>query len=341
MKFFFFLLLSAAFTLNAETIEELIGSKLLVHFNGMAANEESQRLIDECHVRGFIFFGWANGLTDREQVKELTRSLQAQSPRKLLFAVDQEGGRVARLREDFTVPPANSAVESPEEAYAWASKVGKELQEAGINMNLAPVVDVNSNPNNPVIGDRSYSDDPARVVEMARAALRGYEESGVIAVLKHFPGHGDTEVDSHLGMPIITKSLEQLQKMELLPFRELAKEAPAIMTSHLLVSALDAERCVTLSPVVVRELLIGEIGFKGMIMTDSLVMQGVQGNSSSVEEAALEALRAGHNLLVLGGRQLNGTESGRELNVEDVVQIHRFLCAAVEDGRLPLQSISR
>lgn len=304
---------------------------LIVHFRGEVANEDSKRLIQEAHVGGFIFYNWANGLHSPDQVRNLTTSLQKQSDRPLFFAVDQEGGRVLRLKEGFTQPPANAELKTPDEAYYWAKKVGGELSAVGINMNLAPVVDVNSNPNNPVIGNRSYSSNPHVVTEMAAAALKGYKETGILPVIKHFPGHGDTSVDSHVALPVINKDLAALEQVELYPFQHL--NTPAIMTAHLLLPQIDS-RPVTISPVIIHNLLKN---YTGLIITDSLAMQGIR--SAPPEEIAILAIEAGHDILLLGGMQLEKSDS--EFSIDDVIKIHKAICQATRDGRISEERLKR
>ena len=179
-------------------------------------------------------------------------------------------------------------------------------------MNLAPVVDVDSNPNNPVIASRSFGADPERVAAFGARALSGYKEAGVIATLKHFPGCGDVAVDPHEDLPVIRKTKEELERVELLPFARLASSADAIMTAHILVPALDPDHCATLSKktlAYLREI----IGFDGVIVADSLVMEGVVKQCGTVDEAAILALEAGCDFLILGGKLLVGARAGFEL----------------------------
>lgn len=325
--------------IQAVNLEEMVGEMLLVHFHGDMANEESAKLLTGAHVGGFIFYNWANNLTNKEQVSNLTQSLEQQAKKPLFFAVDQEGGRIIRLKEGFSQPPANGSLISEAEAYAWAKKSGDELRAVGINVNLAPVVDVNSNPDNPVIGNRSYSSDPHIVATMGAAALQGFEDAGIIAVLKHFPGHGDTRTDSHLELPLINKSREELELNELVPFRALASKAKAIMTGHLLIPELDRTSPVTTSSIIVESLLINDINFKGLIITDSLAMQGIINTGTTIEEIAIQAVEAGHDILLLGGRQLQGDDEGFELKRDDIIHVHNSVCNAVKEGRISEERI--
>lgn len=311
------------------TLEEKVGQLFMVCFKGEEINDDARTLVQDLKVGGIIYYNWANGLHSRDQVRTLSEDLQAHAKVPLLIAVDQEGGRVARLT--FTKFPSNQEVKDPLET---AFSIGEELKSVGINMNLAPVVDVNSNPENPVIGDRSFSSDPKEVVTCGKAALDGYKKAGVIATLKHFPGHGDTYVDSHGDLPVVNKSLRELEKAELLPFKEL--HSSAIMTAHLLVPAIDPEFPATLSKKTLDYLRV-EIGFQGVIVSDSLTMEGVLKKAGSVEEAAIQAILAGCDLLIFGGRRLN--EEQTELGVAEIQQIHRAVVKAALHGRISQERI--
>jgi len=327
-----FFLLSILSTL---TLEEKVGQTLIAHFRGEEANTDAKVLIDQAHVGGIIYYNWANGLHSPEQVRTLSNGLQALAKTPLFIAVDQEGGRVARLQKGFTQFPGNGALGmtgKPEMAEAAALTMGREMRAAGVNFNFAPVVDVNSNPKNPVIGNRSFSDKPEVVVEFADKALAGYRQAGVVACLKHFPGHGDVSTDSHYELPVVNKSRSELDAVELLPFRKLASSVDTIMTAHIVVPAIDPEHCATLSPAVLN-VLRKDIGFNGLIVSDSLVMEGVLKNcGGSVDEAAIRALEAGCDLLVLGGKCLIG-DATNELTVHDVVRVHRSIVNAIRNGR--------
>lgn len=320
------------------SVEEKVGQVLMVHFRGESANACSDRLIRDLHVGGIIYYRWSNGLHNPRHVKHLSKTLQASAKIPLLIAVDQEGGRVNRLTEGFTVYPSNREIAKSgdlERAKKNAYHCGMQLLHAGINMNLAPVVDVDSNPLNPVIGDRSYSNQAHIVAMFAEAALSGYQQAGIIPVLKHFPGHGDTGVDSHSGLPTITKALAALEKTELYPFRELIHLADVIMTAHIVVTELDSTQCATLSEIILTDLLRKKMGFQGVIISDSLVMKGVLDCCGTIEEAALRAINAGCDIILLGGLQLDGSEKGMELSTNDVARIHKSLVSAVLSGALP------
>jgi beta-N-acetylhexosaminidase len=329
--FFFCLIPLIGFTLS---LEEKIGQLLIVHFNGESANEDARLLIQDLHVGGIIYYNWANGLHSPEQVHQLSAGLQKLTAIPLLIAVDQEGGAVMRLQKGFTDFPGNLALKMTGDlalAEKCAFAMGEELAAVGVNFNLAPVVDINSNPRNPLIGIRSFGEDAKEVVNFARSTLSGYRKAHIITCLKHFPGHGDVEIDSHEMLPIVHKSIEELMHVELLPFISLATESETIMTGHLKVPALDEEKCATLSKKTL-SFLRKEIGFDGVIVADSLIMEGLLQDCASIEDAAIQALSAGCDLLMLGGKQLIGKRIDFELTIDDMVRIHRALVNAVHQG---------
>ena len=319
----------------------------MVHFHGHEANEEARRLIQEVHVGGIIYYHWANDLNHPFQVQKLSQGLQllaqaASHAIPVLIAIDQEGGRVCRLKQGFTVFPGNYALGQTRE-WEWGEEsawmMGQELQAVGISLNLAPVIDVCTQPANPVIGIRAFSSEPIDVARWGSCAIRGYKRAGIIAALKHFPGHGDVKIDSHEALPIVDKKREVLEQVELYPFRLLASEADAVMTGHLLIPALDTQ-CVTFSKKIVSDLLRKSFNFQGVIMTDSLAMEGVLSQCSSLEEVVLKSLEAGHDLILLGGKQLLASQSGLEITADDVSRVHRFLVDAVRQGHLSEQRLN-
>jgi len=340
----------AALNLNPKqwTLEEKIGQMLVVHFNGTELNAEAKGYIQDLHVGGFIFYEWSNQLSSPQQVQKLTSGLQAfakehaSQPIPLFMMTDQEGGVVSRLKNGFTQFPGNRALAQsnrPELAELSAYIIGREMRVVGMNMNLAPVVDVNINPLNPVIGIRSFGDSAEQVSCYAAQSLKGYRRAGVIAVLKHFPGHGDVVADSHESLPVVNKTLQELEQTELSPFFRLTPDAPGVMTAHLLVPALDKKNCATLSKPIVEGLLRERMGFQGVILTDSLAMQGVLDNKSdSIQEVAIQSIEAGHDILLLGGNQLLTSENP-ELTLEDVSKIAQAIAQAVRTGRLSMERI--
>ena len=239
------------------------------------------------------------------QLVSLTAQIHAVGP-DVLIATDEEGGDVTRLHGREGSPhPGNAALGRVDDlalTEAVARSIGVELVAAGIDLNAAPVVDVNSNPANPVIGVRSFGADPSLVARHARAYVAGLQSAGVGACVKHFPGHGDTSIDSHLGLPTVTAPLDVLRRRELAPFATaVAAGSLAVMTSHVLLPAIDPSLPATLSPAVVA-LLREEIGFDGLLVSDALDMKGASAGRGEPEAAVL-ALAAGCDLLCLGAEK--------------------------------------
>lgn len=288
--------------------ERRIGQLFMAGFDGLKPTPDIVSLIQQWHIGGIILF--TRNIRDKRQTADLTSALQriareAGHPYPLLIAIDQENGLVRRLGPDSTSFPGNmalGAIGSEETAFAVARATGEELRALGINMNLAPVADVNNNPANPLIGVRSFGEDPEQVARLVAASVRGYAAAGVIASLKHFPGHGDTAVDSHLAMPVVSFDLERLEQVELVPFRRgIAAGAPCVMTAHMLLSRLDPDLPATLSPAVVRGLLRERLGFDGVAMTDCLEMQAIS-DGVGVPQGAVLALAAGIDLVLISHR---------------------------------------
>jgi beta-N-acetylhexosaminidase len=277
----------------------------MVGFDGFEASSDVKRLIQELGVGGVILF--ARNVDAPEQVAELVRELQgvardAGHDLPLLVAVDQEGGRVARLRRPWTVWPALRAVGragSDELARGMGKAIAAELKGCGIGCDFAPVVDVDTNPKNPVIGDRSFGADAEQVGRLGAAFIQGLQDGGVAASAKHFPGHGDTAVDSHLELPRIEHDLGRLEDVELRPFRHaVAAGVATIMTAHVLIPELDEVLPATLSSHVLGDLLRKKLGYTGVVVSDDLEMKAVAKGWKS-ELAAVLAAQAGCDLLLV------------------------------------------
>jgi beta-N-acetylhexosaminidase len=265
-----------------------------VGFQGTSPTPEVLELLRR-GVYGVILF--ARNVESAEQVAWLSAELKRAAGRPLLVTVDQEGGRVARLRarHGFTeLPPMRAIGQLGDErtAFQVGALLGRELRAVGIDQDYAPVVDVDTNPANPVIGDRSLGRDPAQVGRLGAALARGIQSSGVAACAKHFPGHGDTSQDSHTGLPRLAHPLARLEAVELPPFRALSEAGVAsVMTAHVVFEALDAERPATLSPAVMR-LLRTTCRFDGPALSDDLEMAAVAAHYP-LDVAVPSALAAG------------------------------------------------
>lgn len=335
MRFIFLIVILFKFlAVDALTVEEKVGQLFMVYFDGERVNEHAETLIKQAKIGGIIYFGWANGLKDPEQVKNLSAGLQDLSAIPLFIAIDQEGGRVNRLENGFTHFPSNLKIASlnkPILAYKVARTIGEELKAVGININFAPVVDVNNNPKNPVIGARSFGSDPNLVADMAELSLQGYLDAGIIPCLKHFPGHGDVIKDSHFALPIVDKSLDEIEKIELFPYLRLAKETPMIMTAHILYPRLDSKNPATLSKTILNDILREKLNFNGVIISDSLTMRGVLDSKGSMMQVCLEAFQAGCDILLIGER-IDGIDASG--NVDEIIHLQKELVKAVKSGKI-------
>lgn len=316
-------------TLKSMTLKEKIGQLVVTRYSGDFRNFDSQyiknleKLIREYHLGGLILFGG-----EALETAYFTNYFQKISRLPLLIASDLERGAGNQVSGATLFPPlmALGAADSEELAFAMGRITAIEGRALGIHMTYAPVVDVNINPDNPIINTRSAGEDPELVARITRAFIKGCQANGMIATAKHFPGHGDTDQDSHSLLPIIRADQERLWKVELYPFQSAIEAGvQAIMTAHLYVPALEPETGVpaTLSPQILTELLRKKMGFKGLIVTDALEMRGITGYFSQ-EEAALRALKAGADLLLLP---------------PDPVKVIDYLQQAVQSGELPLTRV--
>ena len=283
------------------TLREKVGQLFMIGFEGTELSQELTSWIQEYQPGSIILF--SRNLVDANQIAHLTNSLQElASSTPLLMAIDQEGGKVSRLPSGFTIfPPAATvaACGSSDFAYQAAAVTAQELRAVGFNMNMAPVLDVNTNPSNPIIGDRAFSADPAQVCTLGNATISGLHDHGVIACGKHFPGHGETTKDSHKELPIVTLSKERLEQIELHPFRSaIAHGLMAMMSAHIHYPALDDTVPATLSYKVMTTLLRDELGFSGVILSDDLEMNAIA-EHSSMGDAAVRSIQAGIDLILI------------------------------------------
>ena len=285
----------------AAVSREQIGQLFMLGFTGTAVTPDLADFIRAYKPGGVILF--ARNLTDTEQIVALTNGLQRLSPGSpLLISIDQEGGRVSRLPAGFTIFPPCALLGhcgSASLAHAAAAVTAVELRAVGINMNMAPVLDVNTNPANPIIGDRAFSADPELAAALGLAALRGLQANRVVACGKHFPGHGDTAADSHKELPVVAASRERLDAVELRPFRHAIEHGLAsIMTAHVLYPALDETRPATLSPAILTGLLRTQLRFDGLVLTDDMEMHAII-DHAGIGEASVQAFLAGADVLLI------------------------------------------
>lgn len=284
------------------TLQEKLRQLFMVGFEGTDASPALLKRICHLNPGGLILF--AHNLESPDQILRMINSLQAEAVHgPMVIAIDQEGGRVSRLPPSFTRFPSCAEIgrfDSPGLAYEVATVTAMELRAVGITMNLAPVLDLDTNPLNPIIGDRAFGRQPERVRVLGGATISGFQDHGVIACGKHFPGHGDTGADSHLELPTVLHSRSRLEAFELDPFRHaIAAGVASLMTAHVLYPAWDECRPATLSSAILTDLLRQRLGFEGLIVTDDLEMRAIL-DHHSIEEAAVQALLAGADLLLIG-----------------------------------------
>ncbi|WP_430790843.1 glycoside hydrolase family 3 protein [Virgibacillus flavescens] len=344
--------------IDGMTIEEKIGQLLMPDFrnwDGKNVTEmlpEIEQMVKEYHLGGVILFR-ENVVTTEQTAKLVADYQEASEKYGLLMTIDQEGGIVTRLQSGTDMPGnmALGATRSTEIAGNVGQAIGEELKALGINMNLAPVLDVNNNPDNPVIGVRSFSESPELVADLGIAYTKGLQRTGVAATAKHFPGHGDTAVDSHLGLPEVPYDLERLKEVELYPFQQ-AMEAgiDAIMTAHVTFPKIDNTKVIskkdgteislpaTLSKKVLTGLMREDMGFEGVIITDALNMGAIQDHFGAVD-AAIRAVKAGTDIVLMpvglesvATGLLEAVETG-EITVDHVeASVERILTLKVKRG---------
>jgi len=290
------------------TLEQKIGQIMIIGFDGTTIDIGLRQMITEYHIGGVILF--ARNIESPRQVAALTNDIQKTALESgnpgLFIAIDQEGGRVARLIEDkgFTEFPSAMAIGAtgdPENAYRMASAMAAEMRAVGINVDFAPDLDINNNPANPVIGTRSFSSDPNKVTTFGAAFARGLQENGILAFGKHFPGHGDTGIDSHIALPLVPHDRARLDQIELVPFKAaIAANFAGIMSAHVTFPAIDPNPGMpaTISRPVLTGLLRDELSFQGLIATDSLEMGALAENGYPPPVGATLAFAAGADILL-------------------------------------------
>ncbi|MEK5499644.1 glycoside hydrolase family 3 N-terminal domain-containing protein [Bacillus sp. FSL M8-0168] len=345
---------------SSMTLEEKIGQMLMPDFRNWKKKEDSSAkgltemndeiagIIQKYHLGGVILF--AENVTGTEQTVRLTDGLQKASRGIPLFiTIDQEGGIVTRL-ESGTNLPGNMAIgasKNAKNAYRSGNIIGKELAALGINVNFSPVLDVNNNPDNPVIGVRSYSSKPELAAGLGIQAMKGLQKENIAATAKHFPGHGDTAVDSHYGLPLVPHDQERLKRVELYPFKQgIDAGIDMIMTAHVQFPAFDDTTYkskkdgqdimvpATLSKKVMTDLLRKDLGFDGVAVTDALNMKAISDNFGR-EEAVVMAVKAGVDIALMPA-EVTSLETEKNL-----ANVYEALLKAVRQGNIPIEQINR
>lgn len=285
------------------TLKEKIGQMIIAGIKDTKATKNTLSLINTYKVGGIIFY--AENMEDSKQTLQLLNQLKEVNEKNLLplfLGIDQEGGRISRLPNEIINLPSNEVIgkiDNPDFSYEIGALLGKELNTFGFNMDFAPVMDVNSNPDNPIIGNRSYGNDPNLVSELGIQTMKGLQSQNVISVIKHFPGHGDTAVDSHLKLPIVHKNLDELNEMELIPFKQaISNGADVVMIAHILLPKLDRKFPSSMSKPIITGLLRNQLGFNGVVITDDMTMKAITDNFD-IGTSSVQSIKAGSDLILV------------------------------------------
>lgn len=313
-----------------KDIRRHAGQLAIAGFAGYAIPHDLRLLAREFDLGGIVLF--ARNVEAPEQVSEVSRDVQALAGELPLWvSTDQEGGRVARLKSPFTVwPPMMTLGRSGDEALAerFARALAAELRAVGISLDYTPVLDIHTNSDNPVIGDRALSEHADEVARLGSVIIRTLQAEGIAACGKHFPGHGDTGVDSHHELPVVDHPPDRIERVELVPFKAaIEANVASMMTAHILIPALDDQQPATLSPRIIDGMLKRELGYQGLVVTDDLNMKAISAKYGT-SQATVAAIAAGCDAVLLCGQ-----DQGAQVAAIEAV-IH-----AVEDRTLPLKRV--
>ncbi len=316
---------------NSMSLDEKIGQVLVAGFSGLEAGEELETLIKEDHVGSVILFG--DNTDNATQLTQLTNDINTLSQGSkipTLISMDEEGGNVSRMPDEVEVMPEAYTIAQKNDldlTYRSGLQIANQLSSFGVDTGFSPDLDIWSNPENTVISTRAYGTTADEVVSNTTQIIKAYEESNIIAVGKHFPGHGDTITDSHYGLPVIDKSLEELEESELLPFKSAIENGiPSIMVGHLLITQLDDDYPASLSSTIVTGLLRQNMGFNGVVATDDLTMEALT-DTYTMDQIAVLALNAGCDMLLVCHEYDNVTLAKEGIET------------ALDDGTLSMQRL--
>lgn len=323
---------------NILSANELIGQHMIIGISGPTLTSEEKKFIIENNISGVVLF--ARNCIEPKQIRDLCAEIQSlrhkmKDKAPLFIGIDMEGGRVHRLKEPFTQWPPLKLIgdlDAPTVAFHFAQRMGTELIAVGINLDFAPCIDIFTNPLNTVIGDRAVSSDPYQVEKMCSALVRGYIKSGVLSCAKHFPGHGNTVIDSHEELPVEEADLKRLNEVELVPFKKaLRSRVDMVMTAHILFKNIDPDWPVTLSEVFLKGMIREDLRYRGLIITDDLDMKAMVKHYEP-EQIPVRAMQAGADLLLycnepespsIAIESLVGALAQGQLSKEDLMASHQ------------------
>lgn len=289
--------------IDKMSLKEKVGQLVISGIDGYTNDEHSRELIESYKVSGFIILG--QNVRDTNQTLNLINSLKASNSNNkipLFFGIDEEGGRISRLPAEFIKLPTNKVIgqkNNSDLSYNIGSLLGDELKAFGLNMDFAPVLDINSNPKNPIIGDRAFGENADIVSKLGIATMKGIQSKNIISVVKHFPGHGDTSVDSHIGLPVVNNDLNRLKSLELIPFsKAIQNGADVVMVAHILLPKIDKENPASFSKAVINEVLRNYLNYNGVVITDDMTMGAIV-NNYDIGQAAVKSLNAGTDIILV------------------------------------------
>ncbi|SDH66320.1 beta-N-acetylhexosaminidase [Desulfosporosinus hippei] len=290
--------------LSKMTLEEKIGQLVIAGVDGYTKDNHTLELTSKYHVGGFIILG--QNVENTSQLLTLTNSLKADNKKvstiPLFLGIDQEGGKINRMPNQILGTPTNKDIGKINNR-SFSEQVGEllggELKSFGMNLDFAPVLDINSNSKNPVIGDRSFGNTPQLVSDLGVATMKGIQSKKVISAVKHFPGHGDTSVDSHVGLPVVNNGLERIEQFELIPFKAAIKQnVGMVMVAHILLPKLDDSYPASMSKYIITDLLRKQLDFNGVVITDDMTMGAITKNYD-IGQAAVRSVNAGADILLV------------------------------------------
>lgn len=284
-------------------LTEKVGQLVIVGVDGYELNANAQQLIQNYHVGGLVLL--KKNVKDTQQMLNLINALKETNKVNkipLFLALDEEGGRISRMPAEFKKMPSSQKIgeqKNEDLAKQVGEILGQEIKEFGMNVNFAPVLDIFSNPKNTVIGDRAFGDNPDQVSKLGIQTMKGIQEQNIISVVKHFPGHGDTSVDSHVGLPRVDYDLERLKSFELVPFSQaIANNVDAIMLAHILLPKIDQDYPASFSEAIISDVLRKELNYDGVVITDDMTMGAIVENYN-LGEAAVKSIQAGSDIVLV------------------------------------------
>lgn len=298
--------------IDTMSLDEKVGQLVIVGLDGYEMDDNTRQMIDNRFVGGFVLF--SKNIKDAPQTQSLINSLKITNQKNklpLFISVDEEGGLVSRLPKEFKKLPTNKKIGEKNDSdlcYKIGTLTADAIKQFGYNMNFAPVLDIFSNPKNTVIGSRAFGSNPETVSSLGIRTMQGIKDGGVVSVVKHFPGHGDTLVDTHMGLARVDYDLERLNSFELIPFKTaIDSGADAVMVAHIIMDKIDSLNPATMSYEVVTGLLRNKLGFDGVVITDDMTMGAIVKNYD-IAEAAVTSINAGCDIILVCHENQNSTK---------------------------------